>query len=130
MNIQFEVSDLIQAAPEDIYKAWLESKEHTKMTGGKANVSSKVGEPFNAWDGYIQGKNLELDHPGRILQAWRTTEFDSTDPDSRLEILLDPEGDGTRITIIHSDLPEHGMQYQQGWIDSYFDPMKAYFGEK
>ena len=57
MAIKFEVTDLIPAAPDTIYNAWLDSKEHSGMTGGQANVSSKVGDTFDAWDGYIQGKN-------------------------------------------------------------------------
>lgn len=129
MKIQFEVSDLIPAAPEDIYNAWLNSKKHSDMTGGQANVSSKTGDSFDAWDGYIQGRNLVLELPGRILQSWRTTEFDDSDQDSLLEILFDTAGDGTKITIRHSNLPEHGMQYKQGWIDAYFIPMKTYFGD-
>jgi len=100
------------------------------MTGCQAKVSPNVGDTFEAWDRYIQGKNLELEYPRRILQEWRTTEFDETEKDSRLEILLDPAGEGTSVTIRHSDLPEHGMQYQQGWIDVYLLPMKAYFGDK
>ena len=129
MSIKFEVSDLIPAPPEIIYQAWLDSQEHSLMTGGKAKVSPAVGDTFEAWDGYIQGKNIELEFPGRILQTWRTTEFDAADQDSRLEILLEPAEGGTIITIRHSDLPDHGMQYQQGWIEAYFQPMKAYFGK-
>ena len=130
MSIEFEVSDVIPATPEEIYEAWLDSEEHSRMTGGQAKVSSNVGDTFEAWDGYIQGKNFELEFPGRILQEWRTTEFKETETDSRLEILFDSASVGTRVTIRHSNLPEHGMQYQQGWIDAYFEPMKAYFGDK
>jgi uncharacterized protein YndB with AHSA1/START domain len=130
MSIEFEVSEVIPAIPEIVYNAWLSSKEHSRMTGSSARVSAKVGEPFEAWDGYIQGKNLELEPPRRILQLWRTSEFENSDKDSRLEILFIAEGDGTRVTIRHSDLPDHGMQYRQGWIDAYFVPMMAYFGEK
>jgi len=97
------------------------------MTGGTAVVSFVPGESFEAWDGYIKGINLELERPVRILQSWRTSEFVESEKDSLLEVLFEKEGEGTRITIHHSDLPEHGMQYQQGWIDSYFEPMKAYF---
>lgn len=128
MKIQFEVSDQIPGAPENIYSAWLDSKKHAAMTGGQANVSSKAGDPFDAWDGYIQGKNLVLEYPRRILQSWRTTEFAEDEQDSLLEILFDTAGDGTKITIRHSNLPEHGMQYKQGWIDAYFIPLKTYFG--
>ena len=130
MSIKFEVSDVIPASPEVIYSAWLSSEEHSRMTGSHAEVSSKAGGSFEAWDGYIQGVNLELEFPRRILQHWRTSEFEKADMDSLLEILLEPDGDETGVTIRHSELPEHGMQYQQGWRDSYFIPMKEYFGEK
>ena len=98
------------------------------MTGSPANVSDKVGEEFSAWDGYIQGKNLELNPFTRIVQLWRTSEFEDSDPDSLLEITLESERCGTRITISHSNLPNHGRQYKGGWIDAYFIPMKAHFG--
>lgn len=130
MRIEFEVSEVIPTSVEIVYAAWLSTAEHAAMTGSAAQVSANVGASFEAWDGYIQGKNIALEPPGRILQLWRTSEFENSDPDSRLEILIEPEGDNARVTIRHSDLPDHGMQYQQGWIDSYFVPMKAYFGEK
>ena len=127
MGIQFRVSELFRASPGSLYNAWLDSDLHSNMTGGKAQVSDQVGGVFTAWDGYIRGKNLELQPSMRILQSWRTTEFQDTDPDSLIEITFIPEGDDTRVTIRHSDLPEHGMQYQQGWVDAYFTPMKLYF---
>jgi uncharacterized protein YndB with AHSA1/START domain len=129
MAIKFEVSEIIPASPEQVYNAWLDSGKHGLMTGGSASVSAIAGETFEAWDGYIQGKNLELEPGKRILQSWRTSEFEDSEEDSLLEIFFTPEGGGTRVTIRHSNLPQHGMQYQQGWIDSYFTPMKDYFGK-
>lgn len=128
MSVEFEVSDIIPATPEEIYEAWLDSEKHSRMTGGQAKVSPNVGDTFEAWDGYIQGKNLELEYPRRVLQEWRTAEFDETEKNSLLEILFETANVGARVTIRHSNLPEHGMQYQQGWIDAYFSPMKTYFG--
>jgi uncharacterized protein YndB with AHSA1/START domain len=127
MPISFEVSTIIQASPPAIYHAWLDSQGHTAMTGSPAQVSPEVGAAFSAWDGYIHGKNLELDPPRRILQTWRTAEFADSDPDSLLEVLLEPEGGGTRVTLRHSNLPPHGDQYREGWEESYFTPMKAFF---
>lgn len=127
MEVRFRVSELFSKSPEYLYQAWLDSELHSEMTGGKALVSDQVGDDFTAWDGYIMGKNLELQPSMRILQTWRTTEFEKNDPDSLVEITFIPEGDQTRIIIRHSDLPEHGMQYQQGWVDAYFTPMKVYF---
>jgi hypothetical protein len=97
------------------------------MTGGEADVNDSMSSKFSAWDGYISGTNRELNRPSLIVQDWRTVEFDDTDPDSRLEVHLEPTEGGTLITIRHSNLPDHGMQYKQGWIDNYFNPMKEYF---
>jgi hypothetical protein len=66
--------------------------------------------------------------PGRrIVQSWRTTEFTSVEQDSLLEILFVPTSEQTRLVLRHSDLPEHGTQYEQGWEDAYFTPMRSYF---
>ena len=127
MAIVFDVSGLIPAKPDEVYKAWLDSKEHSEMTGGEANVSDVIGAPFQAWDEYIEGINLELEPGKRILQNWRTTEFEDSDEDSLLEILFEAEEGQTRVTIRHSNLPDHGMQYKQGWVDAYFTPMQEYF---
>ena len=129
MSVEFVVSDVIPAAPEKVYTAWLDSEEHAFMTGDTARVSAVVGEAFEAWGGYIQGRNLELEPGKRILQSWRTSEFEDSEPDSLLEIEFTPEGSGTKVIIRHSNLPANGMQYQQGWVDSYFTPMKEYFGK-
>jgi activator of HSP90 ATPase len=129
MGIEFEVSELFSTTWESIYEAWLDSSGHSGMTGSPAKVSGVEGDSFEAWDGYITGKNLELQYPSRILQRWRTVEFDDSDEDSLLEILLEQDVGGTRVTIRHTDLPDHGMQYRQGWIDAYFIPMKNYFAD-
>lgn len=127
MAIEFEVSEVIPAPPDVLYRAWLDSDEHARMTGASARASDQVGAEFSAWAGYIQGCNLELEQDRRIVQSWRTSEFEDTKEDSRLEVLFEPHPDGTLVTVRHSNLPDHGMQYQQGWIDSYFTPMRSYF---
>jgi activator of HSP90 ATPase len=125
---EFEMSEVVLAPPAEVYAAWLDSAGHSRMTGSPAEVSAVVGGPFTAWGGYISGKNLALEPDRRIVQTWRTTEFQESDPDSRLEVLLEAVERGTRITLSHSNLPEDGEQYIQGWQDFYFTPMKAYFG--
>jgi hypothetical protein len=50
MSIEFEVSDVIPATPEAIYKACLDSEEHSRMTGGQAKVSPNVVDTFEAWE--------------------------------------------------------------------------------
>ena len=129
MAVEFTVSDVIPATPEMIYTAWLDSETHEKMTGGGATASDEIGGSFSAWDGYISGENVALKANASIVQTWRTTEFKEEELDSNLEITLTPVDKSTEIPLTHTGLPEHGMQYRQGWVDHYFTPMKAYFSQ-
>ena len=130
MAIEFVVSAIIPASPQEVYHAWLSSKGHSAMTGSAASVSDQVGGEFEAWDGYIHGKNIELVPNPRIVQAWRTSEFSDDEPDSQIEITLEPVEGQTKLTLKHTGLPPHGGQYEDGWVESYFEPMKAYFSRR
>jgi activator of HSP90 ATPase len=124
----FTLSTLIPATPQQIYRAWLSSEGHSQMTGSPAEVQPGVGGAFEAWDGYIQGKTLELAPNRLIIQNWRTSEFPKGSPDSRVEILLEGTADGTKLTLTHTNIPEgQAESYQQGWEEFYFTPMRAYF---
>ncbi len=125
--MKFEIKTIINAPLEIIFSAFLDSEGHTHMTGGEATVSDKVGEAFNVWDGYIWGKNLEIEPNKRILQTWRTTEFLDDEEDSILELQFSDVDGETEITLIHSNLPAHGEKYKHGWEDHYFTPMRDYF---
>jgi uncharacterized protein YndB with AHSA1/START domain len=128
MPYDFEVSDVVPATPEQIYDAWMSSDGHTGMTGAEAHVDPRVGGDFDAWDGYITGRTIELDPGRRIVQSWRTSEFEDEHGDSRIEVVLDPVPDGTRVTVRHSNVPDGQLGYEQGgWQESYFEPMKEYF---
>lgn len=128
MAYQFTLKVKLPASPKQVFDAWLSSEEHTAMTGGAAHIDPTVEGVFDAWDGYITGKTLELD-PGRsIRQTWRTSHFASGDPDSTIEIVLEPEGDSTLLTLIHSNVPDGQTSYEDtGWQRHYFEPMQRRF---
>lgn len=129
MTDSFEVSAFFPVvSAEQIYNGWLDSAAHTAFTGSPAQIDPHGGGKFTAWDGYISGRTLEAEPFGRIVQAWRTTEFPEGSPDSRLEILFEDLDSGAKITLIHTDIPEgQGDNYRQGWAEYYFEPMGRYF---
>jgi len=123
-----EVSGVIHAAPERIYQAWLNSSEHSAMTGGRATVDPNIGGRFSVWDGYAEGSTIELEPGRRIVQRWRSTEFPLEAGDSLLEIRLEPLENGTRVAFLHSEIPEgQATKYEQGWREHYLEPMDRYF---
>ncbi|MGB5497713.1 MAG: SRPBCC domain-containing protein [Maribacter sp.] len=127
--MEFTLKTKINTTPKEIYKTWLSSVGHTNMTGGEAVISDKIGDNFTAWDAYITGKNIELRPYDRILQSWRTSQFEEHEEDSLLEILLDEVDGSTELTLIQSNVPERGEHYKKGWNQHYFQPMKAYFSK-
>ncbi len=122
---------LIQASPEEVYKALTNVKIHSEFTGGKATGLARKGCKFTAWDGYIIGKYLELEQGKRMLMEWRTTEFPEEHPSSVLEFTFKEKGKGTEIQLKQTGLPaSQADSYKQGWIDYYWIPMKTYFETK
>jgi uncharacterized protein YndB with AHSA1/START domain len=128
MPYDFEVSDQMPVPPEIVFDAWMSSVGHSAMTGATATVDPRVGGAFDAWNGYINGETVALDAPVRIVQTWRTSNFTDADPDSRIEVVLSRNDEGTLVTIRHSSVPDEHLGYENGgWNQSYFTPMKAYF---
>lgn len=122
---------VLPATPEEVFDAIIDAKQHSDFTGSKATSDPKVGGEFTAWDGYISGKHLELERGKRIVQEWSTSEWPTDDPPSRLEFTLRKVKGGTELTMVHSNVPqEQADDYKQGWIDSYWEPMKDYFTKK
>jgi activator of HSP90 ATPase len=130
MKETITVSESFPITSDKLYKAWLNSKEHSSFTGSKAIISKELNRKFTAWDGYISGKNLILEPNKRIVQSWRATDFPDKHPDSFIEIIFEPKKAGTKITLKHSGIPEGmGKDYKKGWKDFYFKPMKDYFNK-
>jgi hypothetical protein len=131
MPYDFTLKTVIPASAGEIYDAWLDSVAHFKMTGGKAQMSDKIGAEVSAWDGYITGRNLELMPHQWIVQSWRTTDFTDDHADSVITVMLEDDDEGTLLTLIHSNVPDSLTSYEQGgWQDNYFEPMTEYFSKR
>jgi uncharacterized protein YndB with AHSA1/START domain len=130
MPYAFTLTTVIKATPQAIYDAWLDSRAHGAMTGGKAKQSAKVGDRVTAWDGYITGRNVALIPGQTIVQTWRTTKFTPAHGDSTITINLSPVAGGTQLTLTHADVPDDQTSYEtEGWQNHYFEPMQGYFAK-
>ena len=127
MKESLELKEIFNASPTAIYNAWLNSDEHSEMTGGGAVCSSEEGAEFSAWDEYIRGTNKSLTANTEIIQNWRTAEFHEYDEDSELTIRLKDVDGKCEMTLIHTNIPEGQTQYEEGWVENYIIPMKEYF---
>lgn len=113
------------ASPHEVYEMLMDSKKHAKFTGSAARVSRKVRGEISAYDGYISGENVELVQDRKIVQLWRGSDWDGG-VFSKATFSLKKVKGGTRLTFAQTGVPEkHYSSIKQGWIDFYWEPMKA-----
>lgn len=122
---------VVQTTPEEVFRAFVDPRVHAAVTGAAATGSARVGGRFTAWDGYISGVNRVVERPRRLVQAWMTTEWPDGAEPSQVEFVFTAVKGGTKIRMVHSRVPAaQAASYRQGWIDYYWEPLKAYFRER
>ncbi len=125
----FTISTELPCSATEVYHAWLDTKIHSKITGGGASIAEELHSNYSTWGGYISGQILELEPGARILQTWRTMEFFDHNEDSIVELTFKDLGSSRCLfTLNHKNLPEGTTKkYKEGWQENYFAPMLEYF---
>lgn len=114
----------IKVKPNDVYEALMDSKKHSKFTGGKASISRKVGGKISVYGDYIDGVNLELIPGKKIVQSWRGNDWHQGHY-SKATFSFKTVKSGTKLTFTQSGVPDDQYEpIKQGWIDYYWKPMK------
>ena len=118
-------------AAKDLYDLYMNSKKHSIATASPAKLSTKEGDSYSAFEGYITGKNLHLVKDKIIVQTWRASEWDKTDPDSVFIIFLEPKGKDTVLHATHVNVPDKSCEgITRGWHKHYWKPWKKYLAGK
>ncbi|MHB0924816.1 MAG: SRPBCC domain-containing protein [Bellilinea sp.] len=116
--------------PERVYRAWLDSYEHTLFTGSPAQIDGQLGQPFLTLNGQVKGIIKNLSPFDRIVQTWNTAGFPANDPGAEIELTLEPTCTGTQMTLIHRGIAAGSTrQVMQWWEEVYFRPLRKYFDD-
>jgi activator of HSP90 ATPase len=116
------------ATPKALFELYMDSTKHSESTGGRARISRKEGGKFSAWDGQLRGHNLYI-VPGKlIVQAWRSSQWKPSDPDSILILRFRKTSKGhARVDLVHENVPVHDHQgVTKGWPTYYWKPWRRY----
>lgn len=117
---------VLDASPERVWRAYMDSDEHAAFTGGPAQIGAKAGEAFSCHGGRIGGRNVELVPNTRIVQAWRSNAW----PDGVYSVVrfeLAADGARTRLTMTHAGVPDDAVAaIRDGWTARYWTPLQAY----
>ncbi len=126
-TIQQEV--LIKTPPHEIYELFMDSKKHSKLIDGKAQISREIGGSFSVFEGSINGTNLDLEQDKKIVQKWRSEEEDWPSKHySILTLLFEPIKEGTLVKLTHAKVPSTAYEsVKDSWNTYYWEPLKIRF---
>jgi len=128
MEPGIKITAIFPVSAKRLYDCWLNSSYHSSFSNGKAYIESRSGTDFSSNSGFITGTNIILQPYGRIVQSWRNKDFPEGSPDSRLEILFEKHNSGTKLTLVHLQIPDgQENKIERDWKENYFKPMKKFF---
>ncbi|HWR66660.1 MAG TPA: SRPBCC domain-containing protein [Bellilinea sp.] len=118
----------IPVYPERVYRAWMDSYEHSRFTGKAATIAGQAGGKFTALAGAVESIIQVATPFDRIVQTWKVSQFPQNAPDSSIELSFEPTCTGAQVTLTHSGVDAAiTRQMMQWWEDTYFRPLRDYF---
>jgi uncharacterized protein YndB with AHSA1/START domain len=142
MTESIRITRLIDALPEDVFRAWTDPEQLRKWWGPGAftcpeaevdlrpggryrlAMQPESGEPF-----VVAGTYREVEPPARLLYTWRWETGPAADgSESLVQVEFNPRGEQTELVLTHTNFPaSHGpAPYRMGW-EGGLDKLEALF---
>ena len=99
----------IDAPPDVVFEYFVDPVALVQWMGDEAFLEPRPGGRFTLRFGHgtVEGRYVEVMRPSRIVVAWGRLNSATMPPGSSvLEVELMAENDGTRVSIVHSGLPQ------------------------
>jgi uncharacterized protein YndB with AHSA1/START domain len=116
----------IAARPETVFRLLTDPNEYVRWKGKIAHLEARPGGTFhvdfqNDKD-VVDGRFVEVIPSRRVVFTWGWNGSPVVPPgSSTVEIDLEPDGEGTRLRLVHRGLPEAALaSHTEGW--DYFLP--------
>jgi uncharacterized protein YndB with AHSA1/START domain len=110
---------LVEAEPAEVYEYFTRAEAMVSWMGQYAHLDPRPGGrvAIDINGAAVRGEYQELEPPHRVVFSWGFAGSDELPPGtSTVEVLLASEGQGTRVYLIHSGLPEpERAKHKQGW---------------
>lgn len=129
----------LNAAPAKVFRAWTDPAQLMKwMRPGDAVVVRAELDPrvdgrytivYRKPDGReleVNGQYLEVVPERKLVFTWIWRQ--SAEPESRVTLLFEPEGDTTRLTLTHEPFADEAQRddHRRGWSEG-LDSLERYF---
>jgi uncharacterized protein YndB with AHSA1/START domain len=131
MSRTVTLAAVLPKAPSRLYSMYLDAGEHAGFTGAPVKIAARVGAPFEAFEGALTGRILQLVPNRLIVQSWRSRNFGKRDIDSTLVLSFWPDPGGGRIELTHVNVADRDFAgVSEGWSRYYWIPWRAYLDKR
>jgi len=112
-------SVVVDAEPTEVYEYFTTPEAMILWMGQFSSLDPVPGGEFavDVNGAAVRGRYVELHPPNRLVFTWGFIGSDELPPGTSTgEVFLTPQGDGTRVEIIHRDLPgAEASKHAAGW---------------
>lgn len=124
-----KIEKKINASPARLFRAWLKADDFSRwflpgtlVSLGAVTIDARPGGHFRIdmlVDGIVrphEGEYQVIEEPKKLVFTWRS--FMTEQRDTLVTVLFAADGDGTRITLIHEQLPGDQairQAHNEGW---------------
>jgi uncharacterized protein YndB with AHSA1/START domain len=111
----------IDARPETVFRFFIDPERVVRWMGSRADFEPRPGGLFRLTyeNGSVAvGEFVAVEPPSRLVFTWGWEDpADTTPPgSSTVEVVLEPDGDGTHLRLTHSGLVgEARASHAEGW---------------
>jgi uncharacterized protein YndB with AHSA1/START domain len=118
----------IDARPETVFGFFVDAEKLTRWLASDATLDPRPGgaclqvhtggDDRDPGPFHMVGEYLEVDPPNRVVFTWGFEEQEIGIPpgSTTVEVTLEPAGNGTRLRLIHRDLPAAEVEsHDSGW---------------
>ena len=131
-TLEIRVERTIPAPQSEVFDAWLDPSIPGTLWNAaeKFIIDAKVDGLFywNLRGTSHYGLFTQVDRPARIRHTWVSP--NTLGEESIVTVTFEAKGDETRMTLVHSDLPDNdkGRGHQNGW-DNFLGVFREQFGD-
>lgn len=120
---RIEKTYLIAAPVEEVWRALTDPQVIAEWSHAPAEYIAEPGTTYSLWNGDIQGEILEVAPQERLVKTWQPANWATSD--SKVTFFLVPQGDSTRVDLIHENVEAFDLaDTDEGWDIYYLGVIK------
>jgi len=124
----FTITEKFTCRPADLFEALIDNNRVKVYAGGDSIVSREKGGNFSLFGGSVQGQNIEVDYPKKLVQKWRFSSWPEGHY-STVTIVLEEKDNRTVCKLTQAGVPsEDKERTEKGWSENFWKRIKGIFG--